>query len=351
MSNQVANPSNAVLRRVIGSLLTGVIGRMTAGLVLIIAVILPPPAACGQAAHALAKRQWPLLISAGKADTPASIAGRYLQDSSKGWMIRAYNGKAAFGEGEAVLVPREPFRLGGLTPEGYQTVPVLAYAGIGDSPGRHRQVSRAAFDEQMHWLKREGFTAITPAQLIAFMNFSGQLPDRSVLITWDTQSSAFYELGVPILQSLGFTATVFITTDGVGQKGAMTWEQLKRLRRAGFAIGCRGRRGRPLTDWKKDQSFDAYFKSIESGLRLAKKEIETRLEAPCSLLAYPRGSTNGLIAAAAAKLGFSAAFTLSPGDNPFFADRFGIHRIPIDSRTTPVQFGKALSTMISADLH
>ena len=68
-------------------------------------------------------------------------------------------------------------------------------------------------------------------------------------------------------------------------------------------------------------------------------------------LAYPNGSTSSLVSAMAAKLGFSAAFTLSPGDNPFFADRFGIHRIVIDGHINPEQFGSMLTTMIKADLN
>jgi peptidoglycan/xylan/chitin deacetylase (PgdA/CDA1 family) len=351
MSNPVSKHPVAAIRRIGGIESTGPGICKAIALVLIIAAALPASSVYAQMPDAAAKRHWPLLISARKSDTPASIADRYLHDPSKGWMISEYNGKTTFNEGEPVLIPRAPFKLGGLAQDGYQTVPVLAYAQIGESPGRYRQVSRSAFDEQMHWLKREGFTTISPSQLVAFMNFSGQLPDRSVLITWDTQSSAFYELGVPILKALGFTATVFVTVDGVGKKGAMTWEQLDRLRRAGFVIGCRGRRGKSLNYWENDKPFEVYFKSIDSEMRLAKKEIETRLQAPCSFLAYPHGGTNGLIAAMAAKLGFTAAFTLSPGNNPFFVDRFGIHRISIDSRTNLAKFGKILTTLISADLH
>jgi peptidoglycan/xylan/chitin deacetylase (PgdA/CDA1 family) len=304
----------------------------------------------GKASDAGAAHQLPLLISARQGDTPTSIAKRYLDDPSKGWMISEYNGKTTFSEGEAVLVPRSLFRLGGLTPDGYQTVPVLAYAGIAESPGNRRQVSCSAFEAQLRWLKTEGFTTITPTQLVDFMKFSGQLPERSVLITWDTQSRAFHDLAVPILESLGFTATVFIATERIGKKGAMTWDQLKALRKRGFTIGCRGRRERSLAHWKNGQSFKAYFESIESDLRLAKKEIEDHLGAPCSALAYPRGSTNGLVVATAARIGFSAAFDLSPGDNPFFADPFDIHRIPIDSRKTLAQFGKAIATLITTDL-
>ncbi|BBO69895.1 hypothetical protein DSCA_38250 [Desulfosarcina alkanivorans] len=293
----------------------------------------------------------PLLVRPRQGDTPASIARRYLNDAARGWMIEEYNDSDTLSGGGAVIAPVAPFRLGGLTPDGYQTVPVLAYTDVGDTPNNGRQVSRSAFGRQMNWLKTEGFTAITPGQLVNFMEFTDQLPRRSVLITFDTASRRLYEIGIPILNEHGFTATVFLATSEVGAKGAMSWEQVKQLADKGFTIACRGRSGRSLTRRPQGQSFAAYFKSVETELRLAREAIEARLGTPCRFLAYPHGRTSRLVSAMAAKIGFSAAFSRQPGDNPFFSDRFGIHRTVIDSRTSPEQFGKKLTTLIKADLN
>jgi peptidoglycan/xylan/chitin deacetylase (PgdA/CDA1 family) len=293
----------------------------------------------------------PLLVRARQGDTPASIARHYLNDASRGWMINEYNEKGILSGGEAILVPTAPFRPGGLTPAGYQTVPVLAYLGIGETPGHRRQVSRAAFNQQMDRLETEGFKAITPAQLVDFIKFSGQLPRRSVLITFDTVSTGVHDIAIPILKAHGFTATVFVATDRVGRNGAMNWEQIRQLHADGVTIACRGRSGRALTRQVNEQAFDAYFLSTESELRLSRKAIETHLDAPCLFMAYPGGSTSSLVSAMVAKIGFSAAFSLQPGHNPFFGDRFAIHRTLIDSRTGPDQFNAHLSTLIKADLN
>ena len=331
------------------------IHRVIIGTAMLICAALLPPIIQSQETEGNTADLQPMIVSARRGDTPASIARHYLNDASKGWMIVEYNGIEELSGGEMILVPMAPFRSGGLTPDGYQTVPVLAYSDIGsdfgDAPGRKQPVTWSAFYDQMHWLKTEGFTAITPAQLAEFMDFSGQLPFQSVLITVDTESQAFYYLGVPIMKELGLTATVFVATESVGDEGAMTWDQIKQLHEDGFTIACRGRSGRSLTRQKMGPAYEAYFKSVESELRLARKEIEAHLGAPCLFLAYPQGSTNSLVSAMAAKLGFSAAFTLSPGDNPFFADRFGIHRTAIDSRIDLKQYGKILTTLITADLN
>jgi peptidoglycan/xylan/chitin deacetylase (PgdA/CDA1 family) len=183
------------------------------------------------------------------------------------------------------------------------------------------------------------------------MAFSGQLPRRSVLITFDTVSRSLFEIGIPILKELGFTATVFVVTNDVGGKDAMTWSQIKQLRADGFTIGCQGRSGRSLTRRTTAQAFETYFKSVESELRVARQAIESHLDQPCLFLAYPQGDTNNLVSAMAAKLGFASAFILRTGDNPFFADRYRIHRTPINRGMNLKRFGQSLTTRITADLN
>jgi len=310
-------------------------------------VLLAPPIHGGE----MNTNPLPLLVLARQGDTPAAIAQRYLKDVSRAWMIVEYNGMTRFSGGEPVIVPVAPFRPGGMTPDGYQTIPVLAYADIGESMGQTQQVSRSVFSSQMRWLKSHGFMTITPKQLTEFMEFAGQLPCRSVLITFDSASHGLLELGIPILKELGFIATVFVATNGVGGKDAMTWEQIEQLHKDGFTIGCRGQTGRSLTRRTTGQAFETYFKSVESELCLARQTIETHLDEACLFLAYPDGDTNSLVSAMTAKLGFAAAFIRRTGDNPFFADRYGIHRTPINHDMKLEQFSQHLKTRVMADLN
>ena len=320
-------------------------------LMLMLGVGLLTPTVHGEEISTSNQRALPLLVRARQGDTPASLARRYLNDAAKGWMIAEYNGQITFSDGQAVIVPPAPFRLGGLTPAGYQTVPVLAYTAIGGSSGRKTQVFRAAFEEQTSWLKNNGCTAITPAQLIDFMDFSGQLPQHAVLITADTESLTFFDQAVPLLKSYGFTATLCVATERVGKAENMTWDQLQQLHEAGFSIGCRGRDGRSLTRRQGGQSLETYFNSIEADLLEARKTVEHHLGVACTVLAYPHGHSNDLVAAMAAKLGFSLAFVQSAGTNPFFGNRFGIHRLVIDGPVGPGEFTQMLTTMVAAELN
>ncbi|WP_155305491.1 polysaccharide deacetylase family protein [Desulfosarcina widdelii] len=324
--------------------------RCTLAAVLILVLIVP--AALG--GEPSGRKPPPLLlVRARQGDTPQLIAQRYLKAASKGWMIAEYNGKDTFSEGEAVVVPGADFRPGGLFPGGIQVVPVITYSDIGEPTGqtnRVPQISRSAFHEQMRWLSESGFTAISPDRLVQFMAFTAQLPRRSVLITADTESQAFYQDAAPILKAFGMTATVFVAPGRVGEKGTMTWGQIRTLSKEGFTIGCRGCYGRSLTRRKRGQSFKENFSWVESELQQGKKKIEEALGKPCRFLAYPEGSSNNLIAAMAANLGFSAAFKRSPGGTPFYADRYGIHRNVVDRRTDLDRFSDLLATTIKVDL-
>lgn len=319
-------------------------------LALLISLAFIPLTVHGEGLDPRADRPLPLLVEARQDDTPATLAQRYLNESSRGWMIVEYNGRATFQGGQAVMIPKGPFRLGGLSPKGYQTVPVLVYPAVGAASDSSKRISPADFEAQMSWLKNSGFTAISPAQLVTFMTFSGQLPRHSVLITADTESCSFLELAVPILKKIGFTATLFVVTDRVGGPETMTWEQLKQLQALGFTIGCRVRNGRLPTLHTSGYPAEADFKALEAELHQAKKTIEHHLDIPYTALAYPSGRHSDLVAAMAAKLGFSSAFVRSAGENPFFGSRFGIHRMVIDSRLDPEQFAKMLTPLVTADL-
>ena len=323
--------------------------RLVCLLIILAGICFPPPMLLA-GDEATESRALPLLVKARQGDTPVTLAERYLNDAAKAWTIVEYNGLLGFSEGQAVLVPTAPFRLGGLSPSGYQSVPVLAYTTVSPDSKQEGKITPSIFEEQMSWLDNSGYKSISPAQLLDFMNFSGQIPKQAALITADTESSLFFDRMIPVLRSFGFTATLFVATDRVGKPGNMTWDQLRLLHETGFAIGCRGASGRALVTRQGNRFLKDDFARIESELQAAKQAVEQHVGSTCTVLAYPVGSANDLVAAMAAKLGFSLAFNQSVGENPFFGDRFGIHRIVIDKPVHPGDFTRMLTTLITADL-
>jgi len=270
-----------------------------------------------------------VVVKAGATDTLSSLAAEYLNDPKKDWLIAEFNDIEALEPGQDVVVPLKPFKKGGLKIIGYQTVPVLAYKSFSkDRPGL-MSVTEAAFEEQMTYLKENGFHVITVEQLLDFFDFKRQIPEKSVVITIDDGWYAFYDIAFPILKKYGFSSTLFVYTDFIGGGKAMSWEQVEELAESGFDIQCKTRTHRNMKKLREHESFKEYVASIEMELVYPRNLIKKRLGKECSCLAYPYGETNDLVVALLKKQGYRAAFTATGNSNPFFADKFRIHRSEI----------------------
>lgn len=101
----------------------------------------------------------------------------------------------------------------------------------------------------------------------------------------------------------------------------MTWEQVRQLRAAGMEIGSHLMTHARLATLPEKQAHDE--------LAHSKQAIEEHLGEPIGSLAYPAGSYNDGVVAAAAEVGYTAGFTtdtgpVRPGDPPLALRRIGV---------------------------
>ena len=170
-------------------------------------------------------------------DTPATLAARYLGAADRAWMIEDYTGQQAFSPGQEVVIPRRPWNPSGVTPGGYQIVPILTYHNLGEQAKGRLVLAAASFREQMQYLKTNGYRVVSLADFIEFTRLGRQLPQRAVVLTFDDGYRSFKDYAYPVLKELGFTATLFIYTDWVGAgRGSLSWNDLRELTAAGFDI-------------------------------------------------------------------------------------------------------------------
>ena len=81
-----------------------------------------------------------------------------------------------------------------------------------------------------------------------------------------------------------------------------------------------------------------------------KKLIEKKLNKECKCLAYPYGETNNLVIAMLKKHGYRAAFTVDTKSNPFFIDKYRIHRSIIYGKYDIENFKNNLSVFQQNEL-
>ena len=126
-----------------------------------------------------------VVVLAKAGDTAESLARRYLGDPAKAWLVEDYNGTAAFTQGREVVIPKRPWNPSGVEARGYQLVPILCYHNLGPQTRGRLLMSASAFEEQMRYLKREGYHVITLKQFLEFASLRQQLPRKTVVLTFD----------------------------------------------------------------------------------------------------------------------------------------------------------------------
>ena len=105
-------------------------------------------------------------------------------------------------------------------------VSVLGYHHVGPAkPGTFPglTVSPERFERQMFWLKRNGYTGISPRQWLEWRRDGVTLPGRPVVVTFDDGYADIARYALPVLKRLGFSAAVFEVTGEIG--GTNTWDQ------------------------------------------------------------------------------------------------------------------------------
>ncbi|MEK5067005.1 polysaccharide deacetylase family protein [Sporosarcina sp. FSL K6-1508] len=78
------------------------------------------------------------------------------------------------------------------------------------------------FKEQMDYLKKNGWTTITPQQLELWVTKKNALPKKSVLITFDDGYKSTIDLAYPILKNHGFKATSFLITSRIDRPNVVS---------------------------------------------------------------------------------------------------------------------------------
>ena len=273
-----------------------------------------------------------IVVTAAKQDTFSSLALTYLKDADKGWWISTFNDMQTLRPGERVLIPTKPFRLGGLYPNSYQTVPVLLYRTIKVKPSDKNGVSAAAFNLQLEYLRSQGFVSVSLDQFSAFLDLRDQLPPKSIMICFDSSDADFLDTALPLLKKYDMTASLFVATQRVGQPGRFTWDQLARLKAEGFSIGTIGTTGNNLYTVKPGEDPDAYLKRVDEEIRDAASLLRLKLKLTAVDFAYPNGVPNDLLIAFLKKYGYRTAFTRQQGINPFFVNNYTIRRSAVNGQ-------------------
>jgi peptidoglycan/xylan/chitin deacetylase (PgdA/CDA1 family) len=266
-------------------------------------------------------------------ETPAMLAKKYLGEERLVWMVEDANPLSAFVPEQLVVVPLKINNRAGITDQGYQTVPILCYHRFAPSCQSPLCMPADVFDRQLGYLKANGYRVIGPEELTDFLEYRKAIPKKAVMISVDDGYRSVYNVAYPILKKYGFTATLFIYIDYVGVSSqAITWDQLRELKREGFYIGSHSIAHSDLSKQKKGEDSKAYLARLKREIFRSKQIIDQELDQDTLIFSYPFGRRNETVVSLSRQAGYKIGVTVDRGSNPFFADPFLIKRDQILKR-------------------
>ena len=242
--------------------------------------------------------------------------------------------------------------------------------------------TESTFDQQMRYLKENGYETIGMRELIAWRHGLGELPRRPVVITFDDGDRSVMELAYPILQEYGFTATLYVPTANVGKQwehvDGLDWDEIRALQESGvFTIESHTHDLHFIV--KTDEGAQPSFLAAQKGLhdlagdedwrttilrdlRRSRVRIRKELGHDSKYLAWPFGFGSSELDSIAVVAGFHAICTLESGKNVRYREqsqlalasangeepltrwqRFEIRRYTITARTSIRGFAEMLA--------
>jgi peptidoglycan/xylan/chitin deacetylase (PgdA/CDA1 family) len=200
------------------------------------------------------------------------------------------------------------------------------------------------FLEQIQLIKDLNYDFIHPENFEK--NFNIPKKQKKILITIDDAFQSFYEVAWPFLKEKKIPFILFVSTEPVGNKGYMTWDQIKEVEQESFAIiGHHSHSHNYLIDVSNDE----FIKDIE----IANKIFTEKIGYIPSLFSYPFGEYSEFMRQYISK-NFTYAFGQHSGVIDVNKEKFQLPRFPINEnygelkrftsiiKTYPLEYRKLL---------
>jgi len=191
-------------------------------------------------------------------------------------------------------------------------VPILLYHRFGPAVVDGMTIKTSVFEEHLKYLKDNGYHVIPMRALIDYYQKKGPAPaPKSVVICADDGHKSVYSDMYPLARKYNVPVTLFIYPSAISNaKYAMTWDQLKTLKKNGFDIQSH-------TFWhpnfkrdRKKMSPAEFEKSVNTQLKKSKDRLQAQLGGEIDMLAWPFGIYDDYLLKKAAEAGYKATFTI-----------------------------------------
>jgi peptidoglycan/xylan/chitin deacetylase (PgdA/CDA1 family) len=200
--------------------------------------------------------------------------------------------------------------------------PVLMYHVIAEAPADAVNpglfVPPEELKEQVRWLARRGFGAVTLSQLERGWD-GGEIPAKPVVLTFDDGTRDQHDAAAPILAELGWPGVLDLKVESLEQ-GEMTDGMIDSMLSEGWELASHTASHTDLT------LLDAA--GLQREVAGSRRELASRFGVPVDFFCYPSGAYDAEVIAAVEDAGYAGATTTNPGlaepDAPFELSRIRV---------------------------
>ena len=189
--------------------------------------------------------------------------------------------------------------------------PVLMYHAVGPEEGadwpKTLIMKPELFEAHLGYLKEQGYTIVTVAELAERLT-KGESVDKYVALSFDDGYKNNYSVVLPLLQKYDAKGSFFVINRDIGDELHMNEQEIKGLIAAGMELGSHTYSHNPLA--AIDEKYLVW--ETDTSRYWLKKKFDGYI---VRTLAYPNGSYNDRVIAAAKKYGFYRALTGHVGIN------------------------------------
>ncbi len=232
---------------------------------------------------------------------------------------------------------------------------LLPHAALANVPGQPNlpdvHIPVALFEQHLAWLHAAGYVPVTVAEFYRRWR-ARELPAHFITLTFDDGYRSLLDYAAPALKKYGFVATLFLTTDFVGQPDfsanpafaqgtppadrPLSWPEVRALQAAGWAIEAHSlshpsHAGLPIAE-------------LQQELVGSRQVIAEQLGTPPEFYAFPYGSYDRAALRALGEAGYAAGFSVHDGPPHPGRDRRRLPRAEINTRSTPAVFARLVRT-------
>ena len=211
-------------------------------------------------------------------------------------------------------------------------LPVIMYHSVTSHGKSEYIVSEKQLEEDLVYLTGHGYETVSVRQLYDYVDGTGTLPKKPILLTFDDGHYNNLSAALPLLQKYGCKAEINVigkfceyasthpNESHRPEYSYLTWDDVKMLSDSGvFEVGCHTYNMHDFTPRFgigriKGESDEEYVKKLTADITRLEEKLR-RYEIECTVFAYPFGRYNTLAQNTLVSMGYRMTLTCCEGVN------------------------------------